>query len=70
MDRDSVRAAAVLHGGSGLPDVFGDVVPFHGAQLALPVVASDGVQVRVQACQTYKTQLLDAPTHRTVMDDV
>lgn len=53
---DSQRAAAVLHGGPGLPDVPGGVVAFHRAQLVPPIIASYGVQVRVHAYQSCKTR--------------
>lgn len=54
VDRDSVCAAAVLHGGPGLPEVPGYIVTLHGAQLAPPIIASYGVQVRIQTDQAYK----------------
>lgn len=54
VDSDSVRAATVVHGGACVPHVPSYVVALHGAQLALAIVASDGVEVRVQTDQTCK----------------
>lgn len=47
VDGDSVCAATVLHGGARLPRVPGYVVALHRAELALAVIATDGVQARV-----------------------
>lgn len=49
--RDPVRAATLVHGGPGLPQVPGHVVSLHGGQLALAVVASHRVQIGVHAHQ-------------------